>query len=99
MIRILLSSLLGKKRISQAELARMTKIRPSTINDYYHELTDRMNLNHLDLICEALDCDIGDIIVYEKNNEPSIVHYKNGEEKHRINKVKVSPRPATPSLY
>lgn len=63
MIKILLSRKLGELRWTQADLARATGIRASTINEYYNELTVRMNLEHLDLICEALDCDIDEIIV------------------------------------
>lgn len=63
-IRILLSKKLGELRMTQAELARKTKIRPSTINDMYHELCDRVNLNHIDKICNVLDCDLRDILVY-----------------------------------
>ena len=36
MIKILLSTRLGERRWTQADLARMTGIRPSTINDLYH---------------------------------------------------------------
>ena len=63
MIRILLSKKLGELRWTQADLARATGIRPNTINEYYHELSERMNLDHLDLICSALNCDICEIIV------------------------------------
>lgn len=63
MIRILLSTRLGELRWTQADLARKTGIRPSTINEIYHELCDRINLEHLDLICDALGCDITDLIV------------------------------------
>ena len=63
-IRILLSKKLGELRMTQAELARKTKIRPSTINDMYHEFCDRVNLNHIDKICNVLDCDLRDILVY-----------------------------------
>ncbi len=63
MIRILLSTKLGELRWSQADLARATGIRPSTINEYYHELAERINLEHLELICEALNCDLSEIIV------------------------------------
>ena len=69
MIRILLSTRLGERRYSQADLARMTQIRASTINDYYWELADRINLKHLDLICEALECDVSDIIVRVPDKE------------------------------
>jgi len=72
MIRILLSTRLGERRWTQADLARMTGIRPSTINDLYHEIAERVNLEHLDLICEALDCDISDIITRVPNSEPRI---------------------------
>jgi len=67
MIRILLSTRLGERRWTQADLARATGIRPSTINDLYHEIADRVNLEHLDLICEALDCDLSDLITREPN--------------------------------
>lgn len=72
MIRILLSTRLGERRWNQAELSRMTGIRPSTINDLYHEMSDRVNLDHLDLICEALGCELSDLIVREPNSEPRI---------------------------
>ena len=72
MIRILLSTRLGERKLSQAELARMTQIRASTINDYYWELSERVNLNHLDLICEALGCDISDLLVREPGGECDI---------------------------
>lgn len=63
MIRVLLSARLGENRLTQADLARMTGIRPATINELYHEIADRVSLEHLDLICEALDCDLSDLIV------------------------------------
>ena len=62
-IRILLSTKLGERRWTQADLARKTGIRPSTINELYHEICDRVNLDHLDRICEALECDLTDILV------------------------------------
>lgn len=64
MIKIHLSRILGEKRWTQADLARKTGIRPSTIGDYYHELAERVNLDYLSLICEALDCKISDILEY-----------------------------------
>lgn len=72
MIRILLSTRLGERRWTQADLARATGIRPATINDLYHEIADRVNLEHLDLICEALDIELQDLIVREDNKEPKV---------------------------
>lgn len=65
MIRILLSRKLGELRWTQADLARATGIRPSTINDYYNELTERINLEHFDLICSAIGCDLSELIQRE----------------------------------
>lgn len=67
MIKIHLSRILGDKRWSQAKLAKATGIRPSTISEIYNEFTERINLEHLDKICEALDCDITDVLEYIPN--------------------------------
>ena len=69
MIKILLSKKLGELRLTQADLARATGIRPNTINELYHELADRVNLEHLDLICEALNCGILDVIELTQDEE------------------------------
>lgn len=71
MIHIRLSRLLGEKRLTQADLARMTGIRPTTINELYHEIADRIKLEHLDLICEALDCELSEIISRKPNRVSS----------------------------
>ncbi len=72
MIRILLSKLLGERRWTQMDLSRATQIRPNTINDLYHEMTDRVSLEQLDLICEVLDCKLSDIIVRTPNNNSKV---------------------------
>lgn len=81
MIRILLSSRLGDLRLTQADLARMTGIRPTTINELYHEMVDRVNLDHLDLICEALDCRLDELLVRLPNKEPKVLHTRTGSIK------------------
>lgn len=78
MIRILLSTKLGEVRWTQADLARATGIRPNTINELYHESVDRVNLEHLDLICEALGCELSDLIVRVPDEYPKVVHTKTG---------------------
>lgn len=81
MIKILLSSRLGDLRLTQADLARKTGIRSATINQLYHEIAERINLEHLDLICEALDCDLDELIVRVPNKESKIVHTRIGRQK------------------
>ena len=72
MIRILLSTRLGELRWTQADLARATGIRANTINELYHEIAERVNLEHLDLICEALGCDLPDLITREESRDVRI---------------------------
>ena len=72
MIRILLSKKLGELKWTQADLARATGIRPTTISDYYNEIAERMNLNHLNLICETMDCSPTEILVREPNRSPRV---------------------------
>lgn len=80
MIRILLSRKLGELRWTQADLARATGIRPTTINEYFHELTDRINLQYFDLICDALNCDLSEILIREPN-KVHCVHTRTGRGK------------------
>lgn len=83
MIKILLSRKLGELRWTQADLARKTGIRPTTINELCHEMAERANLEHLDLICEALDCELDEIIVRIPNSVPKIESTRAGNKVHR----------------
>ncbi len=67
MIKSNLPVLLAKRRWTQADLARKTGIRPATINQIYHNFAERVNLEHIDRICEVLECNIGDIFEYQPN--------------------------------
>ena len=80
MIKIVLSRKLGELRWTQADLSRVTGIRPTTISELYNELLERVNLDHLDLICEALNCTLDEIIVYVPNKEPRINRTRTGHQ-------------------
>lgn len=70
MVKNHLSRILGERRWSQAKLARVTGIRPTTINELYHEIAARANFDHLDKICEALNCTMADLLEYIPNQQP-----------------------------
>lgn len=53
--------------MTQADLARKTGIRPNTINELYHDLVDRVNLEYIDKICEVLNCQVGELFAYIPN--------------------------------
>ncbi len=62
MIRIHLSAILGEKRLTQADLSRMTGIRAATVNELYHEMADRVSLDNLERICIALNISLTDLL-------------------------------------
>ncbi|MGP1440992.1 MAG: helix-turn-helix domain-containing protein [Treponema sp.] len=64
MIKIHLSKLLGERRMSQKRLAELTDIRRATINEMYHELVERVNLDYLSRICKVLNIKIDDLLEY-----------------------------------
>ncbi len=82
MIRILLSTRLGERRWTQAELSRATGIRKNTISEMYNEISKKVSLDELDRICEALGCDLSDIIKYEPNEVPKITRNRAGQLLH-----------------
>lgn len=75
MIKIYLSRLLGERRITQAELARQTGIRPSTISEIYNEIIERLNVEHLNKICEYLHCHLDELVQYIPDEHPSTGKY------------------------
>lgn len=72
MIRLCLSRIMGDMRVTQSELSNATGIRPNTINDLYHDVTDRVSLEQLDKICEALECNLSDIVEYSPNKVKTV---------------------------
>lgn len=73
MIKIHLSKIMGTKRMTQAELSRKTGIRPNTICDIYNELCESVKLEHLDLICKELDCEISELLEVVPTERQKIV--------------------------
>lgn len=64
MIIFHLDELLFKNRMTQSALCKLTGIRPGTINDLYHNMAERVNLEHLNKICTVLDCDLHNLLEY-----------------------------------
>ncbi len=71
MIRIKLSELLGKHKMNQKTLSRLTNIRPATISKMYYEETKRIDINQLDSLCRVFDCEISELLEYVPNKKDS----------------------------
>ncbi|MBG9788705.1 helix-turn-helix domain-containing protein [Brevibacillus laterosporus] len=61
-IHIKLADILKERGISQRELARLTGIRVSSINEMCNNETVRLPLDNLAKICEVLDVGITDVL-------------------------------------
>ena len=64
MIKLNLHRILQDRGISQAELSRMTGIRPSTVCDLCNNNADFLKVENLDKICSVLKCDVSDIVKF-----------------------------------
>ena len=85
MVTSMLPQRLAERKWTQKDLSKKTGIRPATIMEIYHGLCERVNLDHIDLICQALGCDVCDIFS---------VQYERIAKAERVarRKVQMSPR-------
>jgi len=64
MIKIKLSDLLGKNKMTQKALAEITHIRPATISKMYYEEVKRIDISQLNNLCKAFNCEISELLEY-----------------------------------
>lgn len=65
-VRLHVSEWLGKRKMTQKELSKLTGIRPATISAMYHETIKRIEIDQIEALCEVFDCQPGDLFTYEK---------------------------------
>ena len=66
MIRLTIDKYIDSKKITRYELSKRTGIRFQIIDNYYKNKVVRYDSDVLDRICEALECDVSDLIEYVK---------------------------------
>lgn len=66
MIKLTIDKCIDQRKITRYELSKRTEIAYQIIDKYYKNKVVRYDSYVLDKICEALDCDISDIIEYTK---------------------------------
>lgn len=67
MVKLTLDSYLQKIGITRYEVSKRSGIIYPTIDAYYKNKVVRYDSYILDKICTALDCDISDIVSFEKD--------------------------------
>ena len=66
MIRFKLAEIMGKKKMSNiSEVARLAKVNRLTVKALYEEEAQGIKWSTLDGLCEALDCEPGELFERE----------------------------------
>lgn len=71
MIRLTVKECMDAKKVTRYSLAKQTGIEYHIIDGYYKNKLVRYDSYILDRICAALECDISDILEYQKEEQPS----------------------------
>jgi len=66
MIKLTIDKYIDSRKITRYELSKRTGIRFQIIDNYYKNKVVRYDSDVLNRICIALDCDITDLIEYQK---------------------------------
>ena len=66
MIKLTIDKYIDSKNITRYELAKRTGIRFQIIDNYYKNKVVRYDSDILNRICDALECEISDLIEYKK---------------------------------
>ena len=65
-IRFHIKEIRDTKNITRSRLAKLANIRFEVAGKWYSGKIERMDLDVLTRLCYALDCEISDLITYEK---------------------------------
>ena len=66
MIQLILNKYLDEHGITRYELAKRAGIRFQIVDNYYKNKVVRYDSDILNRMCDALECDISDLIQYKK---------------------------------
>lgn len=58
------AKLLGEKRLDRRDIVKMTGLDSHTVKKIYDDKISRIELNTLEKLCYALECDTNDIFKY-----------------------------------
>jgi len=64
MIKLKISDMLGKYKMTQLRLSELSGIRGSTVSNYYHDKVKYIDIEHLDKFCKIFKCQPSDIMEY-----------------------------------
>lgn len=71
-VTINLKPIMKKRKITPYRLSKITGIKTDTIYKYYNNNVYRIDLHNLAIICQALNCELADVLQYNENNNLNI---------------------------
>ncbi|AKX50041.1 hypothetical protein AKN93_09400 [Thiopseudomonas alkaliphila] len=69
MLKCNLSTLMGKERLTIAEVIRRTGLTRNAVTTLYDERAKRIDLNTIARLCELFECTVDDLFEYIPNAE------------------------------
>jgi len=63
-IKINISRLMGIHKLNMSQLSYLAGIDPRTVSRFYYGEIKRVELAHINDLCKALNCSVGDIFEY-----------------------------------
>ncbi|WP_339033030.1 helix-turn-helix transcriptional regulator [Fusobacterium animalis] len=69
MIKFKIHIKMAEKRLSQKAVSQYVGITPTVMGKYFHGTITRINPEHLNKLCELLECNIQDLIEYIPDKE------------------------------
>lgn len=69
MINIKIAEVMGRHKLTRKALADKTGIRPNTISSLWKGDSKRLEIEQLNKLCAALDCQPGDLLEYVADKE------------------------------
>jgi putative transcriptional regulator len=69
LIKCNLSTILGSKRMTRTKLLRKSGISLTSLKPFYDDTWKGIRRETLDVLCKALDCNVGELISFENSEE------------------------------
>ncbi|MDY4011867.1 MAG: helix-turn-helix transcriptional regulator [Fusobacterium gastrosuis] len=64
MLKVKLSDLMGKHKLTIAKVSELTSLSRPTISALYHEKVSRIDFETVIKLCKLFNCTVGDLIEY-----------------------------------
>lgn len=69
MIKIKLSELLGKHKMTRKKLSELIDVRPNSIGDLYNEKVKKIDIEVINKICRQFNCKIDEVLEYTEDED------------------------------